>query len=498
MVRHVTMEQEVAGQILTQPRSALGLQVQRFGRPDHFHVHPVRLGANERILHGSVLSLVPHRHLIHRPRAPGPPDGAAVRMVGMEHFRPAVNQPVFRGITQITPGNRGTGITKGIRTISHGFIFKAEVLMLNVHIVDTERFAPVVQRPGSRPVGIGQRVTLRQEVAVLVHRPERFVTHFMINQHEFPEIRAHAVLNNGLPAARHLRSRPHSQGIQILRTGWFDHEHSEQTHHGQLTVITVTVELPAPFLGVGMDVPFHLHGRGFTILFAFFIGAIGNGIRIRRRRRLTGFADHHARPVDVKTHVLAEFQRVPERDFHAITLVAANHQGLDVLPLDPVLHPTGIMVPFFFARVRVLGFLFPNTLDILRQRVHVAGIVIQPLIQRDFHVDRGNIIMLYRSRGRAFSAARHRHRFDVAVGSQQVVALASAILVHHGHRVVAARVGFGHFFLHLLHQPLMLLFDKRGALGSPLLGILNNGLPFEAFGPGGGLVIHPRGLDHCG
>ena len=73
----------------------------------------------------------------------------------MEHFGPAVDQPVLGGIPQITPWNRGTGIAEGIGTIGHGFIFKAEVLMLNVHIVNAERFAPVVQRPGSGPVSIG-------------------------------------------------------------------------------------------------------------------------------------------------------------------------------------------------------------------------------------------------------------------------------------------------------------------------------------------------------
>ena len=41
MVRHVAMEQEVARQILTEPRAAFGFQIQRFGWPDHFHVHPV-------------------------------------------------------------------------------------------------------------------------------------------------------------------------------------------------------------------------------------------------------------------------------------------------------------------------------------------------------------------------------------------------------------------------------------------------------------------------
>ena len=326
---------------------------------------------------------------------------------------------------------------------------------------------------------------------MFVHRPEGFITHFVINQHELPEIRAHSIFDNSLPATGHLGSRTQPQRIQILRTGRFHHKNPEQTHHGQLTVITVTVELPAPFLGVGMDIPFHLHGCSFTIFFAFFVRAIDNGIRVRRRRGLAGFAHHHAGPIDVETHVFTEFQLVPQRNFHAIALVAANHQGLDVLTLDPVLDATGIMVSLFFTRFRVLGFLFPDVLDILRQHVHIAGIVIQPLIQGDFHVDGGNIILLHRSRRRAFSSARHRDRFDVAIGSQQVVAFSGTVLMHRGHGVVATRGGFSHFFLHLLHQPLMLLFNECGAFGSPLLGIFDDGLPFEAFSPCRGLVIHP-------
>ena len=41
MVCHVTMEEEVPGQLLTETGSAFGVQIEHLGRADHLHVHAV-------------------------------------------------------------------------------------------------------------------------------------------------------------------------------------------------------------------------------------------------------------------------------------------------------------------------------------------------------------------------------------------------------------------------------------------------------------------------
>jgi hypothetical protein len=51
-----------------------------------------------------------------------------------------------------------------------------------------------------------------------------------------------------------------------------------------------------------------------------------------------------------------------------------------------------------------------------------------------------------------------------------------------------------HFFLHLVHQALMLTLDQSGSLCLALYGILGNGLPLELFSPCWGLFGHHHGL----
>ncbi len=101
--------------------------------------------------------------------------------------------------------------------------------MLNVHVVDAERLASVVQRPGARPIGIGQWIALRQEVPMLVDRPEGFVTDFMINDHEFTEVRTRAIFNHHLPATFCLCSRTGSQRLPVLGIPWFHNEGTGET-----------------------------------------------------------------------------------------------------------------------------------------------------------------------------------------------------------------------------------------------------------------------------
>ncbi|MCG3768528.1 MAG: hypothetical protein JW394_0640 [Nitrospira sp.] len=74
--------------------------------------------------------------------------------------------------------------------------------MLYMHVVDAERFAPIVNRAATGTIRIGQRVALWEKVALLVQRTERFVTDFMINYNKLPKVRAGSVLNHDLPTTR--------------------------------------------------------------------------------------------------------------------------------------------------------------------------------------------------------------------------------------------------------------------------------------------------------
>ncbi len=406
MVRDVAMEQEVAGELLAQPRAALRLQVQRFRGPDHLHVHTVRLGPDHRVLHRAVLGRMPQGHLVDRTRAPRPANGAAMRMVGMEHLGAAMHQAELRRIAQVAARNRGRGVAERVGAVPHGLVLEPEILVLDVHVVEAERLAPVVQCPAARPIRIGQRITLRKEVAFLVHRAERLVADFMINDHKLAEVRAGAVLDDGLPAAGHRSRVAGPQRVEVLRPVRLHDERSEQTHHGQFAIVAVTVELPPAFLRARVDVPLQLH--------AFIL--CRDGVRVGRGRRLAGGADHHARPVDVQAHILAAFKLVLQGKLHAVPLVRADDQRLNPLVLEPVADRAGI-ISLLLARRFVLGLFLTGLFQILGQHVHVAGIEVQPLVDRDLDIDGRDVVLPDRRAG-GTPAALHGDRLDPRVGHQ--------------------------------------------------------------------------------
>ena len=141
-----------------------------------------------------------------------------------------MHQAELRGIPQVGTGNGGRRISKGIGAISHGFVLKAEILVLLVHRINAERLAAIVQRAATGTIGIGQRVTLREEVALLIDRAERLIANFMVDNHELAEIRAGAVLDDRLPPACHLGGFTFAQRIKIFRPARLHHEGPEQAH----------------------------------------------------------------------------------------------------------------------------------------------------------------------------------------------------------------------------------------------------------------------------
>ncbi len=481
MVRDVAVEQEIAGQLLAEAGPALRFQVERFGRTDDFDVDAVRLMPDDRILYRTVRAGRPEVHVVDRPRAARPPDGASMRMVAVEHFGPAVDQAELRWIADVGTGNRRGRITEGIGAIAHRLVLEPEVLVLHVHVVDTERLAAIVDRASARTIGIGQRVALGQKVALLVQWPEGLVADFVVVEHELAEVRARPVLDHDLPAAGGRGRIAAAERFPVRGPARLDDERSEEPHDGQLAVVAEGVELADALLGVRVDVPLEIA--------ALVLGDDGVGIGGRGGR--AGGTYHHGRPMDVQADVLAAFQLVGQLDLDAIALVGADGQRLNPLGLHAGNDGAGIEA-LLVAGFLVLGFLRAHLVEVLVQHIHVAGIVIEPLIQRDLDVDRGHVVLLDRRGRGALAAARHRHRFDAGIGHEQHVLPAGAVLVHHRLSVVHPGVDALHLRImgHMLHDALMLLLDHRRPLGLAGYRVFDDRLSLELFRPSGKLMVH--------
>src|SRR5207245_6423286 len=117
----------------------------------------------------------------------------------MEDFGPAMDQAELCRIAQVRPGNRGRGISKRVGAVPHGLVFESEVFMLNVHVVDAERLAAVIERATARAVGGGQGMALREEVPLLGDRTGSLITHPIVDGEQLTEVRGGPVLNDLRP-----------------------------------------------------------------------------------------------------------------------------------------------------------------------------------------------------------------------------------------------------------------------------------------------------------
>ena len=153
----------------------------------------------------------------------------------------------------------------------------------------------------------------------------------------------------------------------------------------------------------------------------------------------------------METRVFPEFQLIAQGNFHAIALVCTNHQRLDVLTLNAILHATWVMMSFDLTRISIFGFFFTNLIDIIGQDIHVTRVVIQPLVQGNLHINNRNIIVSNLSECGTFPTTTHGHWLNVWIRIKQVVPFPGTILMHHGHGVESTRLRIGHFFLHLFH-----------------------------------------------
>ncbi|TKS57928.1 MAG: hypothetical protein EWM72_03352 [Nitrospira sp.] len=396
----------------------------------------------------------------------------------MEHFGPAMDQPPLDRIAQIATGDRGRSIAERIGAIGHRFVFKPEILMLQMHLIDAERLAAIIDRPATRTVGVGQRIALREEVALLIQRTEGFIADLVIEQHELAEVRSGPVIDIHLPAALGFRRRTStSERIHVLRTLRFHDKGAEETHHGQFTVMAVGMELPNALLHLRMDVPLELLRPAGS----------HDGLRIRRQGRFAGRAHDHAGGADEQTAILA-LHLVAERQLDAVTLVGTQDQGLDIVALQAGRDGARIEA-LFVTRHFVLFFLGTDVVDIVGQHVHVAGVEIEPTVQRDLDVDHRHVELLGRHTGRTLPARRHhRLAFGRIRHEQEAAAILAHVLVHHRHLV--ERPGrllrlciFLRLLFELLHQTMVLHLHIPRTVRPTLDRILEDCLPLQLLGP---------------
>ena len=78
----------------------------------------------------------------------------------MEHFRSAVHQSELRRIPHVGTGNRRGRIAEGIGAIPHRFVFKAEIFVLHMHVIDAERLAAIIDRAAAGTIGVRQWIAL--------------------------------------------------------------------------------------------------------------------------------------------------------------------------------------------------------------------------------------------------------------------------------------------------------------------------------------------------
>ncbi len=319
MMRDVAVEQEITRQLLAEPRSALGLQIQRLCGTDHLDIHAVRGGPDHRVFDRAVgggrqqfLALAVRFGL------PQPADRPAVRMVGMEDLPASVHQPVFGGIPHVGPGNRRRHVTEGIGAVGHRFIFKMKVLFLKREVVDPERLASVIQGARRRTVGVRVRVALRDHLPLAVQGSEGLIPDLVIENDELPEIGGVGVCDHHLPAALGFFA---GQRIEIDRAGRL---HDKRADHPQAALLPahMAVEHPGAFLLGSGDEPLE------------DLGLPRRNVRvgIDRRGRHPGGLDDGAGAVNMQADILV-LHPVSQGDLHAIPLIGPEHKRLNIIGL---------------------------------------------------------------------------------------------------------------------------------------------------------------------
>ena len=117
-----------------------------------------------------------------------------------------------------------------------------------------------------------------------------------------------------------------------------------------------------------------------------------NGTWSGRRVGLAGRTDDHRGTIYLKTRVLI-FQLIRKFNANTFALISSNNQGLDGIALKSIGNRTGIQL--LFTSRRILFFFSADFVNVLIQNIHIARVVIAPLIEGDLYIDSGNIILFY-------------------------------------------------------------------------------------------------------
>src|SRR2546427_6199408 len=199
--------------------------------------------------------------------------------------------------------------------------------------------------------------------------------------------------------------------------------------------------------------------------------------------------------MDMKADRVSAFQGIPQSNLYTVPLVSTEEEGLNIIALYSIRHGSRVvLVLFVLTRLGVLGLFCSDLFNVLRQDVHIPGVEIEPLVQRDLDVDGGDVILPHWG-GRGTSATGRRYWFNTWLRCQQVTL--AIVLVHRGHAVEQAGVGDqSRFHLPglLFNEPAVLQLDQCRAIGRARYRIFHDRLAVELLRPWLVRVVdHPYG-----
>src|SRR5215510_12377764 len=233
-MRHVAMDEIVTCALLTSAAAALVLEIVALGGADRLRIDAFGEARHERWCLVEPLSEARGLH----PGLPSPPDGAAMDVVHVQHFRPAMDHALFDGIAEIAPGDRSAWITEDVRAVGLRLVEAARESLLQGEPIH-ERLAAVIDGARTRAVAGGERIDLGHRRAGAIEETVPLVANLVVDDHELAEMAAVRRHDGGLPAGAKLTA------LQIQVTRAFRlHDHGAEEPMGRLHACgAMTVEV---------------------------------------------------------------------------------------------------------------------------------------------------------------------------------------------------------------------------------------------------------------
>ena len=201
----------------------------------------------------------------------------------------------------------------------------------------------------------------------------------MIKKSELTEIPRILISDHSHPTVFH---RLASKRAQVSGTPRLNNESTNQTQCRRITTYMILNHVTA-FLLINRNVP---------LIFPRFARS-NNRTRSGRRVRLAGRTDDHRGTTDLETRIFI-FQPVGELNANTITLVTTNGHRLNCITLQSCRHRTRVKPIFLLTSRKISFLLITNFIDVLIQNIHIARVVISPLVQGDLYVDGRDFIRL--------------------------------------------------------------------------------------------------------